>query len=38
MSVNDTREEFRQLANEVFDIKFNSEWGNARLRAESDVV
>lgn len=38
MSVNDSREEFRQLANEVFDITFNSEWGNARLRAQSDSV
>lgn len=38
VSVNDSREEFRQLANEVFDITFNSEWGNAKLRSQSDVV
>jgi len=38
VSVNDSREEFKQLANEVFDINFNSNWGNAKLRSESDSV
>lgn len=33
MSVNDSRDEFKQLANEVFDISFNTDWGNAKLRA-----
>lgn len=30
--MNDSRDEFKQLANEVFDISFNSEWNNNKLR------
>lgn len=29
--MNDSRDEFKQLANEVFDISFNSEWNNNKL-------
>ena len=30
--MNGSHDEFKQLANEFFDISFNSEWNNNKLR------